>query len=95
MNRKWDIIGITVLCLTFYEPPLFPHGIFLVFKYFTMLFFLVKYGREIKNIWNVILPAMLYGLTTLTSTIVNKMAINLVAASFMYGIQIVPVFLVT
>ena len=95
MSRKWDIIDITILCLTFYEPPLFPHGIFLAFKYLTILFLLVKYGIEINNIWNVILPAMLYSLVTLTSTMINKMAMNTVVASLMYGIQIVTVFLVT
>lgn len=95
MNRKWDIIDITILCLTFYEPPFVPHGIFLAFKYFTILFLLAKHGIEIKNIWNVILPAVLYSLVTLISTIANKMAVNTVVASFMYGIQIVTVFLVT
>lgn len=95
MNRKWDIIDITILCLTFYEPPFVPHGIFLAFKYFTILFLLAKHGIEIKNIWNVILPAVLYSLVTLISTIANKMEVNTVVASFMYGIQIVTVFLVT
>ena len=95
MNRKWDIIDTTLLCLTFYEPPFLPHGIFLAFKYLTILFLLVKYGMEINNIWNVILPAMLYSLATLSSTMINKMAMNTVVASFMYGSQIVTVFLVT
>ena len=84
MNKKWDIIDITILCFTFYEPPLFPHGIFLAFKYCTIFFLLAKYRIEINNIWNVILPAMLYSLVTLTSTMANKMAINTVVASFMY-----------
>ena len=52
MNRKWDIIDTTLLCLTFYEPPFLPHGIFLAFKYFTILFLLVKYGMESDEIFN-------------------------------------------
>lgn len=91
--KEWS--DTTLLCLTFYEPPFLPHGIFLAFKYFTILFLLVKYGMEINNIWNVILPAMLYSLATLSSTMINKMAMNTVVASFMYGSQIVTVFLVT
>ncbi len=95
MNRKWDIIDITILCLTFYEPPFFPHEIFLVFKYSTIFLLLLKYGMEINNIGDVILPAMLYSLVTLTSTMINKMAMNTVVASLIYGMQIVTVFLVT
>lgn len=95
MNKKWDIIDITILCLTFYEPPFFPHGIFLAFKYFTILFLLGKYGMEINNIWTVVLPAILYGLVTLVTTVVNKMTINTVVASLMYGMQIITIFIVT
>lgn len=95
MNRKRDIIDITILCLTFYEPPFLPHGIFLAFKYFALLVLLLKYGIEVKNIWNVLWPATLYGLVTVVSSIVNKMAVNTVVASLVFGIQIIVIFLVT
>lgn len=95
MEKKWDFIDTTMLCLTFYEPPIFQHEIFLIFKYITVFALFVKYCKEIRNIWKVILPAIMYGLVTLVSTVANAMAINTIVASFMYGMQIVTIFLVS
>lgn len=93
MNKKWDSIEIVMLCLTFYEPPALPHDLFLAYKYITILTLFVKYCREVKSSWSVILTATMYGLVTLISTVINAMPMNTIVASFMYGMQIVTIFL--
>ena len=37
MGKKWDVIDITMLCLTFYEPPIVQHEVFLAYKYVVIL----------------------------------------------------------
>lgn len=95
MGKKWDIIDITILCLTFYEPPIFQHEIFLAYKYITILGLFIKYCKEIRDIWRIILPAIMYGLVALISTVTNAMSMNTIVASFIYGMQIVTIFLVS
>ena len=51
MGKKWDVIDITMLCLTFYEPPIVQHEVFLAYKYVVIVALFVKYCKEIKAIW--------------------------------------------
>ncbi len=95
MGKKWDVIDITMLCLTFYEPPIVQHEVFLAYKYVVIVALFVKYCKEIKAIWKIIFPAIMYGLVTLISTAANAMSINTVVASFIYGMQIVTIFIVS
>ena len=87
-------LDIVLLCMTFYEITIIPHLVFIFSKYFILGYLLIKYRNEISNIRKVGMFIGIYGGVTFISTIINGASINTVVASFVYGIQILTIFLV-
>ena len=90
-----NILDVTtiMLCLTFYEPPIVPHYLFIAYKYAVLLWVLIKCQKECKRNKTIISIAGAYGVITFASSFINSMQFNTVIASAMYGLQIIDVFL--
>lgn len=95
MNIKADIANVILMCLTFYEPAFIPHSVYLVIKYVTIIWLLLRYYWGAKRIRPVIVIVALYGIITVISSIYNHMAINTIVASMFFALQIIDVFIVT
>ena len=90
-----DKIKIVLICLTFYEPPIMPHFLFLAFKYLLILYVIWRYFYIVGQIRNTIIPIIFYGFITVVSTIFNGMSFNTIIASFFFSLHIVSVFILS
>lgn len=92
MKIKLLSIEIVLLCLTFFEPSIVPHTVFLAFKYITLLYLFFKYVHRAKYMKSMATVIALYALTVTVSSMLNQMAYNTVIASALYGVQILATF---
>ncbi len=95
MKVKLDVVEVIFLCLTFYEPSIVPHMMFIGFKYLVLLLLLFCNLKSVKREKGVVFTAAGYGAITIMSSVLNKMAVNTIVASIAYAIQIVDIFIVT
>ena len=93
--KNISVFNLCLLCFSFYEITIIPHDIYIFIKYISLLYLFVLYCRNIKYNFVVMSFCAIYGFLTLLSTIINEMDINSIVASFVFGLQIIDVFLVT
>lgn len=94
MKVKGSDLNLVLVCLTFYEITIIPHYVFLGFKYLVLFWLLYRYHKEWRKNKIVLTIVALYGLLTWFSSIINGMAFNTVFASFVFGIQILDIYLI-
>lgn len=82
-----------LLCLTFYEPNVVPHYLFLLFKYVLLIYLFVRHYFIIYSDKLLYACIFMYGGVTTFSTAINYLPINTVVASFFYMIQITVIFI--
>ena len=95
MSIRMDLLNVILMCFTFYEPSFISHSVYLVIKYLIIIGLLLQYFSWAKRIKPVIIVAALYGGITVVSSILNHMALNTIAASLFFALQIIDVFIVT
>lgn len=86
-------LEVVLLCLTFYEPTVVPHYIFLIYKYIVLLFL---FGKYLKNIFSdklIYAAIFFYGGVTILSTAINRLPSNMIVSSTFYMIQIIDIFI--
>lgn len=92
---KQATIDIILICMTLYEPIVLPHLLFIAIKYCIVIYLFVRYVGELKNSRLLVYAILFYGSITILSTIVNRMALNTMVASFVYMIHIFDIFAVS
>lgn len=95
MKIKQDLLNIILICFSFYEPSIIPHGVFLAIKYLTVMWILLKYHDGMKRNKTIIVAVGMYGFITVLSSAYNRMAINTIVASIFFALQIIAVFLIS
>lgn len=93
MKLKESDINLVLLCLTFYEPDIIPHYVFLGFKYSVLAWIFYRYHKQFKKNKTILIFVILYAFVTCLSSILNHMAFNTIVASAMFGIQILDIYL--
>ena len=90
-----DKLNMILMCFTFYEPSIIPHYVFIAFRYMIIIWTISRCWFEYQKIKKVLLAVLLYGITTIVSSIYNEMPTNTVVASFFFLLHILSVYLLS
>ena len=86
-------LDIILLCISFYEISIIPHGLFSGIKYAIIIYLLLSYIHECIYMKKIIFAIFLYGGITFISTIVHQTLLNRYIASFVYLFHLIAIYI--